>query len=233
MSKILVVDDDRDIRELLRILLENAGYEVREAPNADDAISVLRKEQKDFSLIVLDVMMPRKDGFLACSEIRAFCNLPILFLTAKGQEYDKIRGFAAGGDDYVVKPFIPSELLARIGAMLRRYLRYGAGKSEENNGLLTVGELCIDENSCRVTMAGEEKSLTATEFAILTLLCKTKGKVFSARNIYESVWEEPYYDAINNTVMVHIRNIRSKIEKNPQKPEYLKTVWGMGYKIEY
>ena len=233
MAKILVVDDDKDIRDLLGILLTNAGYESQEAENADEALEVLRREQEAFSLIVLDVMMPRKDGFQACTELRTFCKLPVLFLTAKGQEYDKIRGFAAGGDDYLVKPFVPSELLARVGAMLRRYLQYGAGEPARESRTISIGELHIDEDACKVTVDGEERALTATEYEILLLLCKTKGKVFSARNIYESVWNEPYYEAINNTIMVHIRNLRGKIEKNPQKPEYLKTVWGMGYKVEY
>lgn len=231
MARILVVDDDGDIREVMRMLLAGAGHDVRETGNADDAIRMLRAGTEKFSLIVLDVTMPQKDGFQACTEIRTFCNLPILFLTARGQEYDKIRGFGVGGDDYLVKPFMPSELLARIGAMLRRYTQYGGGEPERK-AVLTVGELRIDEDARRVTVGGEEKTLTATEYAILLLLCKTRGKIFSARNIYESVWNEPYLDVTDNTITVHIRNIRGKIEKNPQKPEYLKTVWGMGYRIE-
>lgn len=229
MSRILVVDDDADIRKLLQILLTNAGHEVIQAQNGEGAIALC----SDADLVLLDVMMPVMDGFTACPEIRQKTKAPILFLTAKGQEYDKILGFDAGGDDYLVKPFVPSELLARVNAQLRRYLEYGGGQAEPaNNALLRIGGLCLNRDTCKVTVDGDEKSLTATEYRILLLLCETNGKVFSARNIYESVWGEPYFHTANNTVMVHIRKLREKIETDPQNPAYIKTVWGMGYKVE-
>lgn len=232
MIKILVVDDDRDIRELLKILLTNANYEVSESASAEEAVTRLQSD--DFSLVILDLMMPQKDGFWACEEIRKTSNVPVLFLTARGQEYDKIIGFSTGCDDYLVKPFIPSELISRAGALVRRFLEYGGNKEAkmDDKRIISIGELLIDEDFCKVTVSGEEKSFTAKEYEILLLLCKTRGKVFSAKNIYESVWNETYFHTTNNTVMVHIRKIREKIERNPQKPEYLKTVWGMGYKIE-
>lgn len=231
MSRLLVVDDDKDIRNLLRIILQNAGYEVLEAANGDEAVALC--EESD--LVLLDVMMPGKDGFTVCREIREKTRAPILFLTAKGQEYDKIIGFSAGGDDYIVKPFVPSELLARVNAQLRRYLDYGGRISAQdpNVNRIKINELLIDGDSCKVTVNGNEINLTATEYRILLLLCKTKGKVFSVQNIYESIWEEPYFYTANNTVMVHISKLREKIETDPQKPKYIKTVWGMGYKVEY
>ncbi|MDR1977205.1 MAG: response regulator transcription factor [Synergistaceae bacterium] len=231
MSGILVVDDDKEIRTLLRLLLENANYDVAEAEEGGEALDLLRRDA--FSLVLLDVSMPGRNGFEIGAEIRKFSNVPILYLTARGQEYDKILGFAAGGDDYLVKPFASSELLARVGALLRRYLQYGAGALPAEKKILVIGELCIDEDACRVTVAGREKKLTAKEFEILLLLCRTRGKVFSAENIYESVWNERGWDSAANSVMVHIRKIREKIERNPREPEYLKTVWGMGYKIDY
>jgi len=231
MTEILIIDDDKEIRTLLRLLLSSANYGVAEAENGDEALALLRASGQNYSLVLLDVAMPGKDGFEVGAEIRKFSNIPILYLTARGQEYDKIMGFAAGGDDYLVKPFASSELLARVGALIRRYLRYGTGVPE--NKTLSVGDLCIDEGTRKVTVAGEIKKLTAKEYEILALLCRTRGKVFSANNIYDSVWGEDGGESAANVVMVHIRKIREKIERNPQEPEYLKTVWGMGYKIEY
>jgi DNA-binding response OmpR family regulator len=237
MNVILIVDDDKDIRKLLKLLLGNANYETVEAGSGEEALAILRNEQEraKYSLILLDVMMPGINGFDTGSEIRKFSNIPILYLTARGQEYDKILGFASGGDDYLVKPFTPSELQARIGALLRRYYQYGAGVNESlpRKRVLSVGELCIDEDACKVTMAGQEKKLTAKEYEILLLLCRTHGKVFSADNIYNSVWGEDGGESATNVVMVHARKIREKIERNPHNPEYLKTVWGMGYRIDY
>jgi DNA-binding response OmpR family regulator len=238
MSRILIVDDDKEIRTLLKLLLSSANYDAAEAKNGADALAMLRRggEREGFSLVLLDVTMPGRDGFEIGAEIRKFSNVPILYLTARGQEYDKIMGFAAGGDDYLVKPFASSELLARVGALLRRYLRYGAGAISKNTPerrVFSIGELCIDQDACKVTVAGSEKKLTAKEYEILLLLCRTQGKVFSAENIYDSVWGEDGLDSAANVVTVHIRKIREKIERNPREPEYLKTVWGLGYKIDY
>ena len=231
MGRILVVDDDREIRTMLRLLLENANHEIGEAESGDEALTLLRRE--DFSLVILDVAMPGKDGFETGREIRRFSNIPILYLTARGQEYDMILGFASGGDDYLVKPFSSSALLARIGALLRRYLQYGGGAAVEQRKIIAIGELCVHEDACKATVAGREIRLTAKEFEILRLLCQTRGKVFSAENIYESVWGETARESDANAVMVHIRKIREKIERDPRNPEYLKTVWGMGYKIDH
>jgi DNA-binding response OmpR family regulator len=236
MSGILIVDDDKEIQKLLKLLLNNANYDTFEVGSGEEALAVLRSEQdpEKLSLVLLDVALPGINGFETGSEIRKFSNIPILYLTAQGQEYDKIMGFASGGDDYLVKPFTPSELLARVGALLRRYFRYGADESSTpRKKFVLIGELCIDEDACKVTIAGQEKKLTAKEYEILLLLCKTCGKVFSADNIYDSIWGEDGGESAANVVMVHIRKIREKIERNPQKPEYLKTVWGMGYKIDY
>ena len=237
MNEILIVDDDKEIRKLLKLLLNNANYDIIEAGSGEEAIALLRSEQAraKISLVLLDVTMSGMNGFETGSEIRKLSNVPILYLTARGQEYDKILGFASGGDDYIVKPFIPSELLARVGALLRRYFRYGTGENTPlpKKKILSAGELRIDEDTCKVSVAGHEKKLTAKEYEILLLLCRTQGKVFSADNIYDSVWGENGGESAANVVMVHIRKIREKIERNPQKPEYLKTVWGMGYKIDY
>ena len=229
MAKILVADDDLDIRKLLKVFLSNEGYDVDTVDNGEDAVTNC---ENGYDLIILDVTMPQKDGFQACEEIRTKTAIPILFLTAKGMEYDKIMGFSSGGDDYLVKPFIPSELVLRVKALLRRYLEYSPNIPAAKNSIIQVGDICIDEDFCKVTVCGEEKELTPTEFAIISLLCKTKGKVFSAQNIYESIWNEPYFYSANNTIMVHIRKLREKIEENPQTPKYIKTVWGMGYKID-
>lgn len=237
MYKILIVDDDVEIRKLLKLLLNNANYDITEAESGEEALALLRGDrgEKSFSLVLLDVSMPGMTGFETGTEIRKLSNIPILYLTARGQEYDKIMGFASGGDDYLVKPFIPSELLARVGALLRRYLQYGKDEntSMPGNRVISIGELRIDEDACKVTVAGRERKLTAKEFEILSLLCRNQGKVFSADNIYDSVWGEFGGESAANVVMVHIRKIREKIEHNPQQPEYLKTVWGMGYKIDY
>ena len=237
MNEILIVDDDVEIRKLLKLLLNNANYNTTEAGSGEEALALLRGErvEKKFSLVLLDVSMPGMNGYETGTEIRKFSNIPVLYLTARGQEYDKIMGFASGGDDYLVKPFTPSELLARVGALLRRYLQYGTDENSSVPGkrVISIGELVIDEDACKVSVAGRERKLTAKEYEILLLLCRTQGKVFSADNIYDSIWGEYGGESVANVVMVHIRKIREKIERNPQQPEYLKTVWGMGYKIDY
>ena len=235
MNTILIVDDDKEIRKLLKLLLNNANYDAVETENGEEAVSLLRNEQEraSISLVLLDVSLPGMNGFETGSEIRTFSNIPILYLTAHGEEYDKILGFASGGDDYIVKPFATSELLARIGALLRRYYLYGADEGASRKKIISIGELRIDEDACKVTVAGLEKKLTAKEYEILLLLCRTQGKVFSADSIYDSVWGEYGGESAANVVMVHIRKIREKIERNPQQPDYIKTVWGMGYKIDY
>lgn len=229
MSKILVVDDDKDIRELLVILLQAEGHEVYEAENGEVAIE---KAKEDINLIILDVMMPKLNGIQACIEIRKKSHAPILFLTAKGQEGDKVIGLSAGGDDYLVKPFSPGELTARVKALLRRHLVYQNSVDLDENKSIVIRGLEIDTDMCRVLVNKEEKILTPIEYEILILLAKHSKKIFSAQNIYETVWNEPFLANSNNTVMVHISKLREKLEQNPQNPQYIKTVWGMGYKID-
>ncbi|OON91694.1 MAG: hypothetical protein ATN34_02680 [Epulopiscium sp. Nele67-Bin002] len=222
MDTILVVDDDKDIRELLMILLQAEGYHVVEADNGQEA---LKRIDDATCLVILDIMMPKMNGIQTCIQIRKNNFIPILFLTAKGQEADKIIGFSAGADDYLVKPFSPSELMARVKALLRRHLVYQNKVNE-----ITIRKLVINLDSKSVTIDGMNINVTPREFDILVLLASNQGKVFSAQNIYESVWKEPYFSISNNTIMVHIRNLRDKIDDNAK--DYIKTVWGMGYKIE-
>lgn len=229
MAKILIVDDDKDIRDMLKVILSTGHYDIVEAKDGSEAVELC----EDVQLIVLDVMMPKLDGINACIKIREKSKAPIMFLTAKGQDYDKMAGLSAGGDDYLVKPFTPLEFQARVNALLRRWNEYGSNlKPNLSNPPIYIGELVIHVDSCKVEKVDTEIKLTAVEYKILHLLAKTKGKVFSAQNIYESVWEEPYFYSANNTVMVHIRKLREKIESDPQNPKYIKTVWGMGYKID-
>lgn len=227
-TTILVVDDDPEIRDVLHVYLRNEGYRVLEAENGAQAVETVRKEP--VALLILDVMMPDLDGIKACMRIRETTNIPIIMLSAKQEDIDKITGLSTGADDYVTKPFSPLELMARVKAQLRRQ-RFAVKPDEESDSLWTVNELTIDKAQHRVTVKGKVVALTPREFAILELLVSHRGQVFHADRIYEKIWKEPsgYTD---NTVMVHIRNIREKIEDNPREPRYIKTVWGVGYKIE-
>ncbi len=225
---ILIADDNPEIREVLRVLLESEGYNVVEAINGDDAV---KKADENISLIILDVMMPVKDGYKACVEIREKTMAPILFLTAKTEDSDKTMGFCLGGDDYMVKPFSFSEIVARVKALLRRYYVYG-NAGEESSDVIKIDDLVIDKDKNSVTVGGNEVILTDIEYHILLLLASNRKKIFTNENIYESVWNEMYVYSASNTVTVHIRKLRSKIEKDPQNPKYIKTVWGRGYRIE-
>lgn len=229
---VLIVEDDADIREGVRILLESENYEVKEAENGFAGVE-LAKTAVD--LVILDVMMPGMSGLRACEEIRKFSNVPILFLTAKSQESDKLIGLMAGGDDYLSKPFSYAELLGRVRALLRRYGIYG-GKKEliprEQNGFLERGDLRINRNRNEVYLKGEKLDFTETEYGILLLLVSNKGRIFSAQMVYESVWNEPYFYSCNSTIMVHIRKIRVKLGDDSKNPKYIKTIWGKGYCYE-
>ncbi len=225
---ILVADDEAEIREVLRVLLESEDYNVIEAVNGDDAVN---KIDESISLIILDVMMPVKDGLKACAEIREKTMAPILFLTAKTEDSDKTMGFCLGGDDYMVKPFSFTEIVARVKALLRRYYIYRNSEEEEGK-VIKIGDLVIDTDKNSVTVGGNEVILTDIEYNILLLLASHRKKIFTNENIYESVWNEMYVYSASNTVTVHIRKLRSKIEKDPQNPKYIKTVWGRGYRIE-
>lgn len=229
-QKILFADDDSEIREVLRLLLTGEGYQVLEASSGGEAVNLL---DDSVDLIILDVMMPGMDGYSACAEIRRRSSAPVLFLTAKSQDSDKTLGFSMGGDDYLVKPFSYSELISRVKALLRRYYVYGSKQDEVSDTIRCCGgTIEIDPNQCMVRQNGQEVRMTDTEYRIFYLLASHQKKVFSIQNIYESIWKEPYFYGSNNTVMVHIRNIRRKLGDDPQNSKIIQTVWGRGYRIE-
>ncbi|WP_088186838.1 response regulator transcription factor [Desulfosporosinus sp. FKA] len=229
MKNILIADDNDEIREVVRVLLESEGYHVIEAVDGQDAVC---KIDESIDLIILDIMMPIKSGFKACVEIREKTSAPILFLTAKTQDSDKCMAFSAGSDDYLSKPFSYTELVSRVKALLRRYYVYKGKDRVDIPDLIDINGLTINISINEVIMDEEAVTLTNIEYRILLLMAQHRKKIFSAQNIYESVWQEPYFYTCNNTVMVHIRNLRSKLEKDPQNPKYIKTVWGKGYRIE-
>jgi DNA-binding response OmpR family regulator len=226
---ILVVDDDREITRAIQVLLTQEGYEVHTASDGQEALEVLAREA--VRLIVLDVMMPRLDGLSATLRIREDNNIPIIILSAKSEDSDKILGLSMGADDYVAKPFHPQELVARVKSQLRRYTTLGDIGSRYRSSQIVNGRLILDTEAKQLLVDGENVRLTATEYKIVSLLMQNAGVVFSAEKIYERVWREPSY-SVENTVMVHIRRIREKIEINPREPDYLKVVWGIGYKME-
>ena len=230
MNHVLVVEDDKEIREGVEIYLKSQGYEVFQAADGVEGLEVIEKE--DIHLAIVDIMMPRMDGISMVVKLREKYDFPVIFLSAKSEEVDKIMGLNMGADDYVTKPFTPMELLARVNSQIRRYRRFmeKLGDKEENSRIHTIGGLEINEDNVEVTVDGELVKMTPIEYKILLLLMKNPGRVFSAEEIYERVWNER---AINtDTIMVHVRNIREKIEVNPREPKYLKVVWGVGYKIE-
>ena len=226
---ILVVDDDREIVKAIGINLEGEGYRVLKAHNGLDALKILMVNS--VQLILLDIMMPGLDGLSATMKIRQEKNIPIIILSAKSEDSDKILGLSIGADDYVTKPFNPLELLARVKSQLRRFMTLGDINVTEKNTILRTGDLSYDIETRSLTLMGEPVRLTATEIKIVELLMRNPGRIFPAEEIYQRVWEEPAFSA-ENTVMVHIRRIREKIEINPKEPKYLKVVWGIGYKIE-
>lgn len=229
MAKILVCDDDKDIVEAIDIYLTQEGYEVLKAYDGDEAIKVLKSKEVD--LLIIDVMMPRLDGIRATLKIRENMSLPIIILSAKSEDADKILGLNIGADDYITKPFNPLELVARVKSQLRRYTQLGSTARSDNQSEFRTGGLVIRDDLKEVTVDGEKVKLTPIEYNILLLLVKNQGKVFSINQIYENIWNEEAIGA-DNTVAVHIRHIREKIEINPKEPRYLKVVWGVGYKVE-
>ena len=229
MAKILVCDDDKDIVEAIDIYLTQEGYEVLKAYDGDEAIKVLKRNEVD--LLIMDVMMPRLDGIRATLKIRENMSLPIIILSAKSEDADKILGLNIGADDYMTKPFNPLELVARVKSQLRRYTQLGSTARSDNQSEFRTGGLVIRDDLKEVTVDGEKVKLTPIEYNILLLLVKNQGKVFSINQIYENIWNEEAIGA-DNTVAVHIRHIREKIESNPKEPRYLKVVWGVGYKVE-
>ena len=229
MYKILVADDEQKIREVIKEYAEYEGHTVYEAVDGMQAVD-MAKEQ-DFDIIIMDVMMPRLDGIRATLKIREENNIPIIILSAKSEDADKILGLNVGADDYVTKPFNPLELVARVKSQLRRYTRLGAAIPVENAHIYETGGLSINDDLKEVRVDGDVVKLTPIEYNILLLLMKNQGRVFSINQIYENIWNEEAV-AADNTVAVHIRHIREKIEINPREPRYLKVVWGLGYKIE-
>lgn len=228
-KKILFADDDQEIRAVVRVFLESEGYEVIEAVNGEEAV---RLADDTLDLIILDVMMPGKNGVSACAEIRRTLTVPILFLSARTQDSDKTVGFGAGADDYLAKPFSYSELAARVKALIRRYHVYKGKETEASEGVLTVRGLSVDRSCNEVFMEGKEILLTDLEYRMLLLLISNRGKIFTIENIYETIWQEPFFYSANNTVMVHIRNLRRKLEHDPKNPSYVVNVWGKGYRVE-
>lgn len=229
MYNILVCDDDREIVEAIEIYLSQEGYRILKAYDGIEALGILEKE--NINLLIIDVMMPRLDGIRATLKIREKNSIPIIILSAKSEDADKILGLNVGADDYVTKPFSPLELVARVKSQLRRYNQFGGSGQGEQEKIYEVGGLKINDDLKEVTVDGEPVKLTPIEYNILLLLMKNQGRVFSIGQIYESIWNEEAIGA-DNTVAVHIRHIREKIEINPKDPRYLKVVWGVGYKIE-
>lgn len=227
MYRILICDDQKDIVNALRIYLTPEGYDLYEAYNGQQAVELCKEKQMD--LILLDVMMPVMDGVTATAKIREFSNAPIILLTAKSETEDKVLGLNVGADDYITKPFVPVEVLARIRSQLRRYSRMDS--RTEDKETLTIGGISLDDRTKSVTVEGEPVSLTPTEYSILHLLMSNPGKVYSSKALYEAVWQEAALGS-EGSVAVHIRHLREKIEINPSEPRYLKVMWGQGYKLE-
>ena len=225
-EKILVIDDDITIKNLIEVYLKNEDYEVDSASNGEEALKLI--EEYNYDLVILDIMMPKLDGVSTCIKIREKFVMPIIFLSAKGEELDKIQGLAVGADDYISKPFGSMELLARVKAQLRRYKKFNSTATSKN--IIEIEDLVINTDTHEVNVRGENVKLTSKEFDILECLARNKGIVFSVQKLYETVWKENF--AVSDTsVVVHITNLRQKIEIDPKSPQYIKTVWGVGYKI--
>lgn len=224
-ENILIVDDDKEIRELVSLYLEAERFYSDKAADGEEALSML--EEKNYSLVILDVMMPKKDGIETLIEIRKKYKMPVIFLTAKSEEIDMVKGLTLGADDYISKPFSSLELIARVKAQLRRYTVLNSNSDEK---IIRIGELVLNSEMHIVTIEGNEVKLTPTEYKILELMCKNRNKVFTVEELYELIWREKY-SVSDTSIMVHITKLRRKIEKDPKKPEYIKTVWGVGYKI--
>lgn len=228
MNTILICDDEKDIVNALKIYLSNPEYEFIEAFNGKEALEIVEKTKPD--LILLDLMMPVMDGITALSKIREISTAPVIILTAKSENTDKILGLDIGADDYITKPFVPTEVAARVRSQLRRYKKFG-GNIESNENILQVGGIELNDEAKRVTVDGDEVNLTPKEFEILKMLMKNPGKVYSPKEIYVNVWKDKYL-LNDNTVAVHVRHLREKIEINPAEPRYVKVVFGQGYKME-
>ena len=229
MYNILVVDDDKEIVGAIEIYLKKEGYNIIKAYNGQKALEVINSQE--IHLVILDIMMPKKDGLETLKEIRKEKSIPVILLSAKSEDYDKIEGLDLGADDYITKPFNPLELIARVNSNLRRYVKLGSIEPKENEVIYKTRGLIINDEKKTVSVDDKQVKLTATEYNILKFLLKNKGKVYSIPEIYENVWKEEGFGA-ENIIAVHIRHIREKIEINPKEPQYLKVIWGVGYKVE-
>ena len=227
---VLVVDDEKEIADLVELYLTNENFTVFKYYNGTEALAAI--ESVNFDLAILDVMLPDVDGFSICKKIREKHNFPIIMLTAKEEEIDKITGLTLGADDYVTKPFRPLELVARVKAQLRRVTKYNSQVPEEDSNLIAFSGLVLNKDNHQCTLNEEVINLTPTEFSILWILCSNRGSVFSADRLFEEIWGDKYYSNSNNTIMVHIRHIREKMNESAENPKYIKTVWGVGYKVE-
>lgn len=229
-TNILVVDDEQAISDLIEVYLQNEGYNVYKFYNGTDALQCIRSEQ--LTLAILDVMLPDIDGFTICRKIRESYNFPVIMLTAKEEEIDKITGLTLGADDYITKPFRPLELVARVKAQLRRYTRYNADVSLHEENVIEFAGLVLNKDTHECILNERALSLTPTEFSILWVLCSNRGRVVSSEELFQEVWGDKYFTNCNNTVMVHIRHLREKMHDSAEHPKYIKTVWVVGYKID-
>ncbi|WP_264852283.1 VanR-ABDEGLN family response regulator transcription factor [Clostridium omnivorum] len=227
---ILVVDDEQSIADLIEVYLKNEGFTIYKFYNGEDALRCVESEQLE--LAILDVMLPDIDGFTICQKIREKYNFPVIMLTAKEEEIDKITGLTLGADDYITKPFRPLELVARVKAQLRRFTKYNSAEPNQEEHLITFSGLVLDMDTHECTLNEKKLSLTPTEFSILWVLCSNRGRVVSSDELFHEVWGDKYFSNSNNTVMVHIRHLREKMHDSAEHPKYIKTVWGVGYKIE-
>lgn len=229
-DKILIVDDEPEIADLVSLYLQNENFIVFKFYNAADALKCVQSETLD--LAILDVMLPDMNGFQLCQKIREKYQYPVIMLTAKGEEIDKITGLTLGADDYITKPFLPLELVARVKAQLRRYKRYNSPESEEKKNVIIHSGLVLNIKTHECTLNEKPLSLTPTEFSILQILCQNIGNVVSAEKLFHQIWKDEYFSKSNNTITVHIRHLREKMGDSFEKPKYIKTIWGCGYKIE-
>lgn len=227
---ILVVDDEQSIADLIEVYLKNEGFTIYKFYNGEDALRCVESEQ--LGLAILDVMLPDIDGFTLCQKIREKHNFPVIMLTAKEEEIDKITGLTLGADDYITKPFRPLELVARVKAQLRRFTKYNSSEPNQEEHLIAFSGLVLDIDTHECMLNEKKLSLTPTEFSILWVLCSNRGRVVSSEELFREVWGDKYFTNSNNTVMVHIRHLREKMQDSAEHPKYIKTVWGVGYKIE-
>lgn len=226
---ILVIDDEKEIADLIELYLKNEGFNVFTFYDAKEALTCIQTKKIDFA--ILDVMMPDIDGFEICRRIREYYHFPVIMLTAKDGEIDKITGLTLGADDYITKPFRPLELIARVKAQIRRFTRYNQQEASQNDMIIDFSGLILDQNTRKCILHEKQLSLTPTEFSILWFLCINRGRVVSSEELFQKVWGEKYYSS-NNTVMVHIRHLREKMNDSAENPKFIKTVWGVGYTIE-